>query len=387
MEIDQAKRPAGITGEMSANAEADRHAGASDLFSIDKATGEITVADKLTFERGTRYDGKYVVVATVTDPSSNSMIGDDTVVPADFTGMDTVVVAITATDVNEAPVLEGRVELTINEIDSSNEDAVAPDFDGNTGADRTTWTNYYTVSDEDDRSGIRRWDLEGDDKDLFILTQVTGRTLEFKDAPDYENPLDADGDNVYKVTVVAYDNVGLAGKFDVCIAVGNVNEAGTVTFVHANGDPVEQPVSRSPVTAQISDPDGVVEWTVAWQWSKNPNPAAISDNFEDEPFPPSDDGFAESPTDPTYTPNNTDDVAQFLRATATYTGRCRCCGRCGRRPHDVGDNKTCCVGGHGPPSGTRLQSGHHYPGYCGGLTHGDIRRRSVTHGHRPGRHG
>ena len=85
----------------------------------------------------------------------------------------------------------------------------------------------------------------------------------------------SDGDNVYRVTVVAYDNNGVAGRFDVCIAVGNVDEAGTVTFVDANGDAVEQPVSRSPVTAQISDPDGVVGWTVGWQWSKNPNPAAI----------------------------------------------------------------------------------------------------------------
>ena len=54
-------------------------------------------------------DGLYVVVVEVTDPSG---------------GTDDVVVAITASDVNEAPVLAGRAELNINEIDGSNEDAL-----------------------------------------------------------------------------------------------------------------------------------------------------------------------------------------------------------------------------------------------------------------------
>ena len=72
-------------------------------FNIDQASGQITVARKLDFEsRGDPDDGKYVVVATVTDPSNLS---------------DAVVVVITADDRNEDPVLRGRPELTINEID------------------------------------------------------------------------------------------------------------------------------------------------------------------------------------------------------------------------------------------------------------------------------
>ena len=287
------------------------HANAPDSFNIDKATGQITVASRLNFERGTPSDGLYVVVVEVTDPSG---------------GTDDVVVAITASDVNEAPVLAGRAELNINEINSSDEDALEPDFDGNTdGAPRTALVNYYTVSDQDDRDGIARWDLEGEDASLFRLVQVTGRTLEFNNAPDYENPLDGDGDNVYKVTVVAYDNDSVPGKFEVSIAVGNVDEAGTVSFVDANGVAVEQPVSRNAVTAEISDPDGVVSWTVMWQWSKNQNPAAIMEDFMENPFPDNLDGFGEAgPTSPIYTPNNIvlpdamADVAFFLRATAIY---------------------------------------------------------------------
>ena len=70
-------------------------------FDIDKASGQITVAQELDFE--SRGDGKYVVVVTVTDPS-----GLD----------DSIVVVITAEDRNEDPVLRGRPELTIPEINS-----------------------------------------------------------------------------------------------------------------------------------------------------------------------------------------------------------------------------------------------------------------------------
>ena len=40
-------------------------------------------------------------------------------------------VVITAEDINEDPVLSGRPELTINEIDSGEANADNPDFDGN----------------------------------------------------------------------------------------------------------------------------------------------------------------------------------------------------------------------------------------------------------------
>ena len=89
-------------------------------FDIDKATGQITVAQKLDFEsRGAEgdRDGKYVVVATVTDPGNLR---------------DSIVVVITAEDINEDPVLSGRPELTIDEIDSGATIAANPDFEDNT---------------------------------------------------------------------------------------------------------------------------------------------------------------------------------------------------------------------------------------------------------------
>ena len=199
-------------------------------FDIDKATGQITVAEKLDFEsRGTPADGKYVVVVTVTDPSG---LGDN------------IVVVITAEDRNEDPVLRGRPELTIEEIDGGAANAANPDF---IGADTDPASvNVYNVDDEDDRASVKSWRLEGEDKGQFQLIGTVGRTLVFTTQPDYENPADADGDNVYKVTVVAIDNDGARGEFDVCIAVMNIDEDGKITLRDKDGNELVQPHALDP---------------------------------------------------------------------------------------------------------------------------------------------
>ena len=273
-------------------------------FNINKATGQITVAQRLDFEsRGDPDDGKYVVVVTATGPSGPS----DTPGDNDY---DDVVVVITAADVNEIPVLSGRPELTIDEINGGDAAADSPDFDGNpepTGQDPAEATvNVYSVDDVDRHSGIASWRLEGVDADDFSLIDTGGRTLVFKVDPDYENPADADGDNVYKVTIVTIDNNGGRGTFDVCIAVGNVQEAGKVTLVDGSGDELTQPRARGAITAVLTDPDGSVTG-VTWEWTKSPT--SPNDNW------PSQSIGAEA----AYTPNNMEDIGSFLRATASYT--------------------------------------------------------------------
>ena len=269
---------------------------AADLahFDIDKVTGQITVAQKLDFEsRGTPDDGKYVVVATVTDPSKLN---------------DSIVVVITAEDMNEDPVLSGRPELTINEINSGGEDAANPDFDGNpepAGQDPAVATvNVYNVVDEDRRAATNQWSLEGEDAGEFQLIGNVGRTLVFRNQPDYENPADANGDNVYKVTVVTLDGHGGRGEFDVCIAVMNINEDGKITLRDEDGDELVQPRALGPITAELTDPDGGVTG-VTWMWERSQlNP----------PFTPAD---ITDPMSATYTPTNAD-KSFFLRVTATY---------------------------------------------------------------------
>ena len=257
------------------------------------------MAQELDFEsRGAvgNRDGKYIVVATVTDPSNLT---------------DSIVVVIEAEDINEDPVLSGRPELTINEIDSSDENAANPDFDGNpepVGQDPAVATvNVYNVVDEDRRAATEEWSLEGEDAGQFQLIGTVGRTLVFRTQPDYEIPADANGDNVYKITVVTLDGNGGRGEFDVCIAVMNINEEGKITLFDEDGVELVQPRAHGPITAQLSDPDGSVTGVI-WQWARSqldppvaPDPMDITDA-----------------TSRIYMPVN-DDTSYFLTVTAMYT--------------------------------------------------------------------
>ena len=291
--VDTDEGDTGLTAGTQDEAEADLAA-----FDIDKATGQIKVAQELDFEsRGDPNDGKYVVVATVTDPSN---LGDS------------IVVVITAEDMNEDPVLSGRPELTIEEIDSSDEDADNPDFEGNPEPVGQTpavpTVNVYNVVDEDRRAATQRWELEGEDKDQFQLIGSVGRTLVFRNQPDYENPADSDGDNVYKVTVVTFDGHGGRGEFDVCIAVMNINEEGKITLLDEDGNELVQPYAQGPITADLTDPDGGVT-DIVWVWSRaQVDPPTGTDSRN--PITP-------AATSRTYTPTNAD-TSYFLHVMATY---------------------------------------------------------------------
>ena len=57
-----------------------------------------------------------------------------------------------------------------------------------------------------------------------------GHKLTFKAQPDFEDPADADQDNVYEVTVVVSDPAGNSDEVDVRVTVTNVKELGTITF-------------------------------------------------------------------------------------------------------------------------------------------------------------
>ena len=236
------------------------------------------------------------MVATVTDPSGLN---------------DSIVVVITAEDMNEDPVLSGRPELTINEIDSGDEDAAKPDFDGNPEPvdqnPAVATVNVYNVVDEDRRAATNEWSLEGEDAGEFQLIGSVGRTLVFRNQPDYETPADANGDNVYKVTVVTLDGHGGRGEFDVCIAVMNINEDGKITLLDEDGNELVQPRARGPITASLTDPDGGVT-DVVWLWERSQvNPPTPQNELED----------IAGATRATYMPTN-NDKSWWLKVTATY---------------------------------------------------------------------
>ena len=60
--------------------------------------------------------------------------------------------------------------------------------------------------------------IAGPDGALFEYSSAStgyGRTLHFRSPPDYEEPRDADGDNVYELTLSVVDSGGAAAERDV----------------------------------------------------------------------------------------------------------------------------------------------------------------------------
>ncbi|WP_261385115.1 ExeM/NucH family extracellular endonuclease [Vannielia litorea] len=115
-------------------------------------------------------------------------------------GTDTATVTITVTGVNDAPEVTAT-SVTIDE----NTTAVAAG-----------------VSATDAEGDALSYSLSGADAALFTIDAATGE-IAFVAAPDFETPLDADGDNAYELTVEASDGTA-TGSADITVTVADVDE-------------------------------------------------------------------------------------------------------------------------------------------------------------------
>ena len=163
---------------------------------------------------------------------------------------------------------------------------------------RTTSVATYTATDPD--GDTISWSLPNTshetDRGDFSIT--SSGVLGFLNTPDYENPVDSNRNNVYRVTVRASDGNGGSDDRNVTITVTNVEEPGgvglTAPSVQVGGV----------ITAALFDLDGSVT-NETWQWQRSPDGAA---NWSDIP----------GATGNTYTVTD-DDLGKWLRATVAYT--------------------------------------------------------------------
>ena len=155
------------------------------LFDIDRETGQLKTNGKL--DADANGGGSRTVMVRATDPSG------DPQGTADVNNSDTVTVGITVENLAEDPQIS---------------DASIAGF-----AENGTITNAlaaFTAVVEDSGT-VSRWSLAGPDAGEFKFADPTNGALTFKDQPDYEKPGDADGDNVYEVTVRATDGDSRTG--------------------------------------------------------------------------------------------------------------------------------------------------------------------------------
>ena len=130
---------------------------------------------------------------------------------------------VTVTQVNEAPVITttSRTEFSLRE-------------------NSTSVIYTYRATDQDTDDAIR-WSLEGADGGDFAIYNgmVTFRLL-----PDLENPVDADRDNVYEITVVAADRAGLRDTVNAVITITDQSEgpviAGMTSYTVAENYDIAQ---------------------------------------------------------------------------------------------------------------------------------------------------
>ena len=163
----------------------------------------------------------------------------------------------------------------------------------------------YVASSEEDREGLD-WILSGADANRFSIDNPAG-VLRFDidpiapdvflQLPDFEDPADANTDNVYSVTLAASDGTDTV-TLDVSVTVGDENEAGTLSLDSP------RPKMGDTLTATLTDPDGVTAGTVTWQWERSAgrNTWVVIDGAEAASYRPT-----------------AADTGAYLRVTATYT--------------------------------------------------------------------
>ncbi|MGQ0674409.1 MAG: peroxidase family protein [Hyphomicrobium sp.] len=147
--------------------------------------------------------------------------------------------------------------------------------------------------------------LLGPDSGLLSIDPDTG-LISFNTAPDFENPADAGGNNVYDISVRVTDAGGLTATTAVAVTVTNVNEAPTGTVSIDDVTPAQGQTLTASNTLADPDSPGVAAGglAVSYQWETSTN------------------GVTWTPiggaTGATFTPGQAQ-VGLQLRVAATYT--------------------------------------------------------------------
>ena len=196
-----------------------------DEFIIDSSSGAISFANTPDHETPTdaNNDNDYQIILEVSDGNGNSASQELT---------------ITVTDGNEIPTITSATSASILENTSG---------------------TIYTASATDPEDDTLTYALSSTDKDDFTIDSSSG-TISFTINPDYENPADADTDNVYQVTLEVSDGSNTVTQ-ELTFTVTDSNEFSVSTPTDADGTPnqiSEDAVAGTAVgiTASASDADG-----------------------------------------------------------------------------------------------------------------------------------
>ena len=210
----------------------------------DAGDFSISSAGVLTFRSAPDYEAP-----AAADRNNVYMV---TVEADDGTYMDTHVVMVTVTNVDELGMVSGEATPSYEE---NGMDAMAA----------------YTA----DGPVTAEWSLSGADAGVF---DIGGGVLTFKVSPDFEMPrgmaVSSTNTNTYEVTVQANAG-GEMGEVAVTVTVTNVDEPGVVTlWASATEALTMAPQVGDTITGAVMDPDGGVTGE-SWQWARTTAPAMV----------------------------------------------------------------------------------------------------------------
>ena len=181
-----------------------------------------------------------------TDADGNNVFEVEVQVSDGAGGIDTQLIAVTITDVNEPPRIAGgdQVEISI--------------------AENTTAVTTVTATDPDAGQTLT-YAILGTDAGLFTIDPDTG-VLTFNTPPNFEAPADADANNVYEIDVQAADGQGGITTQQLVVTVTDVNEAPVITS-DGGGDTAsiqlgEHSANVTDVTATDEDLGQTLSYTI-----------------------------------------------------------------------------------------------------------------------------
>ena len=179
--------------------------------------------------------------------------------PGDSGGDNVYDVIVEASDdggVGRHPVTVAVTDVDETVVITSDTGSFVVSFDENSTAD----VGAYTATDPE--GAAIRWSLVGDDSRAFEISDRG--VLRFVRPPDYERPVDDDGDSEYRVQMRARAGAGAdAVVFQgVVVNVVNVDEDGAVVLSSP------QPQIGTPLRAAVADPDDGVS-VLSWVWQRS----------------------------------------------------------------------------------------------------------------------
>lgn len=144
--------------------------------------------------------------------------------PLDTDANNIYLLTITATNNENTSSLDIAITVTdiVSEVDititSGSEVSIA---------ENTTGVIYTTTADNDATFNL------GNSKDEALFS-LTGAALSFINAPDFETPLDSNGDNIYSLEIIAQDASGNLDLLELLVTVTNVDDeiVGITTFTN-----------------------------------------------------------------------------------------------------------------------------------------------------------